>query len=162
MHFYTSYYANYNNIPKNYMCIGISQYCPEWFKNNDLKNFLWVKDNVFAPSAELLADSKSGQIDQDEYKKRYVTEVFQRLSARNKGNNIVSWAQLAKDTYSQMSTQYDALVFLCYERPHEFCHRHILAKLFNYYGIECEELGVQTNKPKQKNSSEQTQTTALF
>ena len=78
MKHFTSYYANYRNIPKDYLCIGISRTCPEWFNINQesLGNFYWVKDNVLAPPADLLDGFKHGSIDINEYKKRYIAHLF--------------------------------------------------------------------------------------
>ena len=28
---------------------------------------------------------------------------------------------------------------ICYEKPEDFCHRHLVAKWFNEHGIPCEE-----------------------
>ena len=36
----------------------------------------------------------------------------------------------------------DNKILLCYERPEDFCHRHIIANWFKAYGHECKELDV--------------------
>lgn len=145
MKHFTSYYANYRNIPKSYLCIGISRVCPEWFYQNrdELKNFLWVKDNFLAPSEELLSGAKHGSIDIAEYKKRYLEEIFSRLPEL-KYSSIVDFVNKMDNHFSTCSTPYDAIVFLCYESPQEFCHRHLLRRLLtNVYKINCEEYGVK-------------------
>ena len=53
---YTSYYANMKNIPANYLMVGISQFCPDWLKDDAPDNFLFVRGNFLAPTKELLND----------------------------------------------------------------------------------------------------------
>ena len=65
--YYTSYYANYKNIPKDFLCVGISRFVPETFKYSNYNNFIWNKDNFLAPSIQLLSDIKNNKIDEDEY-----------------------------------------------------------------------------------------------
>ncbi len=146
MKHFTSYYANYKNIPKNYLCIGISRKCPEWFANNSesLGNFLFVKNNFLAPSEKLLNGAKNGSIDISEYKKIYIEELFYRTTVEMKYKDIVDFINQIDSFYSTCSTPYDGLVFMCYESPHEFCHRHLFRRLLtNIYHIDCEEFGVK-------------------
>lgn len=139
---FTSYYANYKNIPKSYLCIGISRYCPEWFETNPPDNFFFTKSNFLAPSEELLNDIKSNSITQEEYKKRYVTELYTNL-AKIGYNDLGKWARDLIVIWTQENV-YDGIVFMCYERPEEFCHRHIFRNILNKIcNIECKEYGVK-------------------
>lgn len=156
MRFLTSYYANFKNIPSNYMCIGISRFCPDGFMNEDgsfvYENFQWSRGNFLAPSAELLSDMKSGNITEDEYEKRYIEGLYKEFE----GLNDISTNQPFKDipdwldALCELFEGYDAIVFLCYESPEKICHRHILAKILtNIYHIPCNEIEIN-NKQKQK------------
>ena len=143
MQFFTSYYGNYKNIPKEYVCIGISRYCPEWFSKGNYDNFVFIKDTILAPDKDLLDDMKSGRETEEGYKRRYVEGLFKKLGNIPFNDYIESFSDLYKD--------YEAIVFLCYEKPDDFCHRHILRKLMNnVFHIPCEEL--ETEK-KQKETA---------
>lgn len=149
MKFYTSYYANFKNIPITHMCIGISSFCPNGFLNDNgtsvYKNFLWNKGNFLSPSRELLFDKKSGFINEDAYERRYVEELTNKFSKiidplTNKPyESFKDWV----DTLIEEFDDYDAITFLCYEAPDKFCHRHILSKfLTNVCNIQCYEIEV--------------------
>ena len=153
MKHFTSYYANYNNIPKNYMCIGISRVCPEWFANNELENFTFVRDNFLAPSEELLQGYKDGTINQEQYKRQYVTDVMTKVVDMGY-TDLGAWMKNADKVFATMMHQWDGLVFMCYERPEEFCHRHIFRKMLkNVYHVDCEEYGYK-EKPVEQSSVE--------
>lgn len=138
MKLYTSYYANYKNIPADYMCIGISQVCPFTDLNagSFYSNFVFYKDNMLAPSRELLSGFKAGKYTSQEYKKMYVTRIFEFLEAS--GETLPEWVSKLEEAYAK----WKGIVFLCYESPDKFCHRHIFSKLLNLYGIPCDEYGV--------------------
>lgn len=147
MKFYTSYYANFKNIPTDYMCVGISRTCPEGF--NEYKNFLFVKDNVLAPEQELLDDYKSGRETEDGYKRRYVEHFLDQFGYYRKFKSFEDFIAAVEKEYEK---DYEAIVFLCYEKPSDFCHRHILRDMMNkVFNIPCEEYGafnVEPEKPK--------------
>jgi len=151
---YTSYYANIKNIPTNYLMVGISQFCPEWLKYDAPDNFLFVACNFLAPTKELLNDIKSGNIDPSEYRKRYneqFDEFFKNCSYQYK--TVDQWYQKVDEEFSD---KYQAIVFLCYEKPSDFCHRHILRDILNYkhhIRIEeftCQEETKENKEPKSK------------
>lgn len=147
MKFYTSYYTNFKNIPKNFLCVQISRTCPGSLEDNE--NFVAVKDCILAPSAELLSDKKSNKISEDEYKRRYVTELFEKL--QNKGyKDLKEYVQAVEKVYNDtFPPKWSAIVFMCYESPDKFCHRHILRNLLTkIYSVECLEY---TNYQKTEN-----------
>ena len=155
MKFYTSYYGNYKNIPTDYFCVGISRYCPDGFMNDDYKNFLFVRNNILAPEKELLDDMKSGKETEDGYKRRYVEHL---LSYFGEGKRYDSFEDFINAISENFRDKYQAIVFLCYEKPNDFCHRHILRNLMNrIFHIPCEELEVVDSSKKQTKTQ-----TALF
>lgn len=135
--FYTSYYANYENIPKNYICVPISRVVPDGF--SDYPNITIIKDNFIAPDDNLLFDYKNGRIDEIEYKKRYINKICTYINSCDRFNDLFDWAKAVDKHYGD---EYDGIVFLCYEKPGDFCHRHIFSKLLNLYGIECKEFKI--------------------
>lgn len=108
----TSYFANWRNFPTDFEPIGITRFPPKWWKG---KNFL-----MLAPSQNLLFNYKNNNISQEEYKKIYLKELEDnKLTPEIILNHLPI-----------------KVILLCYEKPNEFCHRHILADWLGYK--ECE------------------------
>lgn len=119
MKIYTSYFANLKNLEKDDIVpIGICCYPPKWFKGPNLR--------AIAPSPDILEKCKSSHA---EYEKRYRTEVL----------SLFKDATILLERISFISGGKDAAL-CCYEKPSDFCHRHILAKwLEEQAGIKVEE-----------------------
>lgn len=49
---------------------------------------------------------------------------------------------LSKLSPAKIAIKYRNKVLLCYERPEDFCHRHLIAEWLKKYGFKCEELYV--------------------
>lgn len=97
------------------------------------------RSDLLAPSAGLLTDYKSGAVDESVYKKRYVTELAESLYKKS-FTSFESYFRRIRDIYNnEVSASYGSVIFLCYEKPGDFCHRHILADLMNMYGYDCVE-----------------------
>lgn len=111
---YTSYFGNIKNLPDGYKLICISRICPKGMK---IKMY-----GKLAPSQSLLTDYKSGLLSWEEYTNRYKEETLSLLSPQKVveelGNNVI---------------------LLCYEKPEDNCHRHIIRDWLNSAGFEiCE------------------------
>lgn len=115
---YTSYYGNAAVLDLyNVVKIRIALYAPRYTKAHENCPSL-------APSKSLLSDIKNDLIGPPEYTVRYEEElsqlnpekVYQELLDLGKGRDVV---------------------ILCYEKPPDFCHRHIAANWFK------DELGVE-------------------
>jgi uncharacterized protein YeaO (DUF488 family) len=158
MQFYTSYYGNYKNIPSDYMCVGISRICPfkNWNIDNALPNFVFYKHNIFAPSKDLLDGFKEGKYDENDYKRIYVTQIYNWLNENNM--TIKTWCEQLAEVFSK----YNAIVFLCYETPEKFCHRHILCKYLNLCGVQCKEYQVDPRDVYGYNKNHTTNCIELF
>lgn len=119
MKIYTSYFANLKNLEKDDIVpIGICCYPPKWFKGPNLR--------AIAPSPDILEKCKSSHA---EYEKRYRTEVLSLFKDANILLERISFISGGKDT-----------ALCCYEKPSDFCHRHILTKwLEEQTGIKVEE-----------------------
>jgi len=138
MKFWTSYYGAMKNFTDDYLCVAISLYVPIIEK----ENFKVARE--FAPDADLLKDFKSGKETQDGYKRRYVEHLFKMFTPEKLKRYI-------KEIEEKYSDKYDNMVFLCYEKPGDFCHRHIFAKILEIVcGIECKEIDITKNNEKTK------------
>lgn len=119
MKIYTSYFANLKNLEKeDIFPIGICCYPPKWFNGPNL--------GAIAPTPDILEKCKSSHA---EYEKRYKTEVLSNFKDINILINRISYISGGKD-----------IALCCYEKPSDFCHRHIVAKwLEEQTGIEVKE-----------------------
>lgn len=158
MKIFTSYYSNFNKIPKKYLCIGISRYIPKEFQTTEIDNFLYTPKNILAPSEELLSDIKQGKISQEEYARRYYTEVGQGIRRLGFSNSNEYFAKMVSTFEAYNDGGFEALVLMCYEKPHEFCHRHLLSALMRKNGFDVTELGSKQTI----SSKEDTMSSPLF
>ena len=119
MKIYTSYFANLKNLEKeDIFPIGICCYPPKWFNGPNL--------GAIAPTPDILEKCKSSHA---EYEKRYKAEVLSIFKDINILINRISYISGGKD-----------VALCCYEKPSDFCHRHIVAKwLEEQAGIEVKE-----------------------
>lgn len=135
INFYTTYYANINNVPKKSVIVPISRVVPDFMRER--LDVVIVKDNFIAPYEDLLDDMKSGRINEKEYKDRYVKQVCDYINGCYRFDDLSDWAKAVDNHYGN---DYENIVLVCYEGPGKFCHRHIFSKMLNLYGVDCEEL----------------------
>lgn len=116
---YTSYFGNMRNLPKDRTCfIAISQTVPKGIKVNEH----WKE---LAPSYDILNEYKAAG-DIELFTKRYNAEVL-NISTKEK---MYFYTKALLD----LATKYPNGVFLlCYEKPSEFCHRHLFARYINVW-----------------------------
>jgi len=121
---YTSYFANLRNIDKDkYLIASICQFRPEWI-DESIENW-----NLLAPDANTLLDYKNGVITEQEYTEQYIKKLDVMMDYLiNEFNSICD-----RD-----------VVMLCYEKPTDFCHRHLLASWLKRHGFDCEEFSAKT------------------
>lgn len=125
MRIYTSYFGNSKKLQQaGIKVIGIALYPPRWFNGISLKQVAPTKSILFA----------NGQT-QEDYIRRYRSEVLSQQDMQ----------QFLK-TVEQASGGQD-VALCCYEKPEDFCHRHILADwIKEKLGIEIPEYGYTPKK----------------
>lgn len=112
MKIYTSYFAKQKELEKlGITCIGICAIPPKWFTGPNMASV--------APTKDILFEQKANR-DNERYTRRYREEVL----------CILKEPQLFIDTLKFCSEGKD-VALLCYEKPEDFCHRHILADFLN-------------------------------
>lgn len=123
MKIYTSYFANGAKLQKvGIMIIGIALYPPKWFKG--------ISNKYVSPSWDILHNSKS----EDDYVQRFNTEI---LAHRDPKVFISAIEKMSKGK---------DVALCCFEKPNEFCHRHLVAKWLNeQLGLRIEEFGASNN-----------------
>ena len=117
MKIYTSYFANFKNIPDNIVPISICRRSPKGYDGIEYK--------LLAPSSALLSEWRKHH-DEAEYKFKF----SKQLVSLNALEIIVA--------LGHMSCGRD-VVLVCYEETSKFCHRHIVAEWLNKHGYEVTE-----------------------
>jgi len=118
MKIYTSYYANLKNIPKDIIPISIAGKCPDFYKGLEYKKL--------APKYWFFKQWKINH-DNDFYIENFNKEVLNSLTSKEVINDLMFLSE-GKD-----------VVLLCYEKPGDFCHRHLVANWLNDNGVDCKE-----------------------
>lgn len=117
---YTSYFANMKKLPDNMTPISICGKAPEWYKGLQYKKL--------APKYGFFQEWKQTH-DNDYYIECFNEQVLSKLSPYAVATELMSLS-LAEDK---------DIVLLCYEKPGDFCHRHLVSEWFNKFGIMCKE-----------------------
>ena len=115
---YTSYFAQLRNLPENIIPIAICGKSPDWYKGLEYKKL--------APKWSFFSKWKKNH-DNDYYIKHFNDEVL------NKQDILIVYEELMH------LSNYQDIALICYEKPEDFCHRHLIADWFNKNGIECNE-----------------------
>lgn len=122
---FTSYYANIPNIPQGYITVSIAGKCPSFYNGLEYKKV--------APKIQFFTEWKKNN-DNDYYTHCYNEQVLNTLNATDVVQDIINLAK--EQNYSNNLN----IVLLCYEKPNEFCHRHLLSNWLYKYGYIVEEL----------------------
>lgn len=109
MKIYTSYFANWRNFPAEAFAVGITRFKPSYWQEINLE--------ILAPSENLLRDYRNKNIDDYMFKMRYLSELRERGLT----------PEIVREGLYNYSKGFD-VVLCCYEKPKDFCHRHILAE----------------------------------
>lgn len=117
----TSYYANIKNIPEEFTLISISG----WI-SDEIRASVDFQDKSLAPSYSIFNDYKRYG-DVELYTKRFKEEVLPFTNLKDKFRDY------------QEYFKNDKFVLLCYEKPEDFCHRHLVADALKEIGIDVKE-----------------------
>lgn len=115
MKIYTSYFGKVKKLVENNIVpVGICCFPPAYFNGI---NFKYV-----APTAEILKQYKGNDT---LYTLHYQTEVLTTL-----GESALRIFVAQLEVYSKGKD----VALCCYEKPNDFCHRHLLAAHMNKFG----------------------------
>lgn len=115
---YTSYFAYIRKLPQDIVPIAISASIP--------KSVRMTMYQKLAPSYDILMTWKRTP-DREKYIKDYNEQILSRLDA----NKVVN------ELYRLSHGKNVALI--CYEKPEDFCHRHLVAEWLTESGL-CREV----------------------
>ena len=120
---YTSYFAKLKSLPDNIIPISICGKAPEGYKGLQYKKL--------APKYDFFMKWKENH-DNDYYIKCFNEQVLDKLN----------WYQVYEELYNLADSlgkaHYD-ICLVCYEKPTDFCHRHLVSNWFNKHLVACEE-----------------------
>ena len=120
---YTSYFAKLRSLPDNIIPISICGKAPEWYKGLQYKKV--------APKYEFFMKWKQNH-DNDYYIKCFNEQVLSTL-------NVTSVVEDLKRLANVTDLENNDIALICYEKPTDFCHRHLVAEWLKENGIACEE-----------------------
>ena len=120
---YTSYFAKLKDLPDNIIPISICGKAPDWYKGLQYKKL--------APKYDFFMKWKENH-DNDYYVKCYNEQVLSQLDPEKTAYELLITTSGAKKD----------VCLICYEKPSDFCHRHLVSDWLNKNGIKCEELKV--------------------
>jgi uncharacterized protein YeaO (DUF488 family) len=127
---YTGYFAKIKTYEKaGLIPIAICGGIPNWYKG------LWYKK--LAPKWSFFNEWKNGtehKGDNDYYIQHFNNEVLDKLSILQVIEDLQKIAN-TKDT--------DKIILLCYEKPGDFCHRHLVADWLTKNGLKTIELKIR-------------------
>ena len=115
---YTSYFARCPKLPKGLVPISIARLAPAGYTGLEYK--------TLAPAWDILSEYKRTK-NEELYIRQYNYQLF-LLSA---DLVVKELKELAKS---------DQIILLCYEKPNDFCHRHLVAKWLTEHGYDIQEI----------------------
>ena len=126
---YTSYFARLNDLPSNVVPISICGKAPDWYTGLQYKKL--------APKRDFFMKWKENH-DNDCYIKCFNEQVLDKLNA------VDVVLDLSRLVYG-FNVGEDDVCLICYEKPGDFCHRHLVADWLNENGFECKEYNFKPN-----------------
>ena len=121
---YTSYFAKLKSLPENIIPISICGKAPDWYKGLQYKKL--------APKYNFFMEWKKNH-DNDYYIKCFSEQVLDKLTALTVMTDLINLVNSTEDHIGK------EIALICYEKPSDFCHRHLVAEWLNSNGIQCKE-----------------------
>ncbi len=130
---YTSYFANLNKLPEITIPISICGKAPDWYHG--------IQYKVLAPKYAFFIEWKQNH-DNDFYIKHFNEEVLSKLNSQKVMIDLqeripTEIRELQRDDICASPNVHIALI--CYEKPSDFCHRHLVAEWLTENGYNCKE-----------------------
>lgn len=134
---YTTYFAQLRNLPTNIIPISICRFPPKWFRGLE-----YLK---LAPLWSTLKRWKDGAKDYSaaqEYMQDFYEKVLSPLSVVR----VLDEIQMSIPDEIKVKMQSPVwrnnewhVALVCYEKPNDFCHRHLVSQWLQDSGYECKE-----------------------
>ena len=121
---YTSYFAKLKSLPDNIIPVSICGKAPDWYTGLQYKKL--------APKYDFFMKWKENH-DNDYYIKCFNEQVLDKLDILTVVRDLIDL------TSANESIVGKNFCLICYEKPSDFCHRHLVADWLNERGFECKE-----------------------
>ena len=126
---YTSYFAKIKKLPDGVIPIAICGKSPDWYEGIQYKKL--------APKHNFFAEWKKNH-DNDYYIRCFNEQVLDKLDVHRVYDELYALAEM-------LGLKHYDVCLICYEKPTDFCHRHLVSDWFNKNGIACEEFDFNSN-----------------
>ena len=123
---YTTYFAKLKSLPKDIVPISICGKAPNGYRGLQYKKL--------APKYDFFMEWKRTR-NNDFYIKCFLDQVLSKLTPDKVVEELYTLAQAVVG--QEQSVKDIALV--CYEKPTDFCHRHLVSTWLYNSGWDCEE-----------------------
>lgn len=124
---YTSYFAKIKSLPEYIIPVSICAKVPTWYEGLQYKKL--------APKYDFFMKWKENH-DNDYYIKCFNEQVLNELNVVTVIKDLINL--MPKDSISEYSLN-KTICLVCYEKPSDFCHRHLVAEWLNKNGFKCTE-----------------------
>ena len=133
---YTSYFAKLKSLPKNVIPISICGKAPDWYNGLQYKKL--------APKYNFFMEWKNSH-DNDYYIEHFQHEVLNPLNVYKVIDDLYELLSEDQKRILEMCNCLPSdnnqihICLICYEKPSDFCHRHLVADWLNKNGFTCKE-----------------------
>lgn len=123
MEIYTGYFSYTKKyIQSGLLPISIARLSPKWFDG--------LSCITFAPEGKNLWRYKESQINEKQYKKEYL-DMLEHLQYGESSDTDIARNLMLHHMCEAKQKGYKGIIYLCYEKNGDFCHRHIFADYCN-------------------------------
>lgn len=131
---YTSYFAKLKSLPDNIVPISICAKAPDWYNGLQYKKLApkydffmeWKKTHNNYYYIKCFKEQVTDQLDVYET----VYELYEKIGIYLDDEGV---------SFSSESANEKHICLICYEKPVDFCHRHLVAKWLNDNNFKCKE-----------------------
>lgn len=131
---YTSYFAKLKSLPDNIVPISICAKAPDWYNGLQYKKL--------APKYDFFMEWKKTH-NNDYYIKCFKEQVTDKLNVYKTVYELYEKIGIYLDeegiSFSSESANEKHICLICYEKPVDFCHRHLVEKWLNDNNFKCKE-----------------------
>lgn len=113
---YTSYFAVISRLPDYIEPVSIARWSPSWYRGKTFQKL--------APPRDIF-----DKYERDKNEADYIQAYRKRVLSRLYPDNVIRELHTLTDKLN--------IALICYEKPDDFCHRHLVADWLNEHGIEC-------------------------
>lgn len=131
---FTSYFAKVKKFPKNVIPVAICAKVPDWYNG--------LRYPKLAPKYDMLMKYKDDHNEAD-YADCFNNTILDPLDPVKVSSELQEWLAFHYDIHLYLAPLHNNpsyhVALICYEKPDEFCHRHLVADWFKANDIECKE-----------------------